>query len=599
MSPILDAPDPRAELGPHSDIWSLGAIMNNLMSLVNERLRANDVRKLLNRRLRRCYYSRVLTGLVQTCLRDDHNQRPIAYDIYKITRYYAAKHKERADNAAAHAATHAPGTRQSIYLQQVLFGSGQDTYKRDPQFQEAYASSNLAELHALIDYLRGDTQNEAHLHPNEIIPAPGYLDLSDILHAGQLSHAPSPDLLQQPFRDGFKRYLSNVNDPFEPDRSDTDDDNNENGGGLPDPRPPHDGVPPAQQLPQLTAVDNRTFRAQGNASRTRESHPALVRSPDSFATFEPATLQRSPSTGDRSIVRRPRTVIDVQVSIDGRLANVHPSESQAYEARPADESINEQPGRVRRRSISFSDDPPTHGQPRRFPSADEAVVPGPFDLVPPITSPPQSDAPAPSPPTTQTAASDAPQPQASNHPSSTPAGSIQRVSSPPESPPANAPQSQTTSQRSSISSGLSSVPSGPILTPSPPHQHQPSNTLPPPTSTESSPLSSAPSTWPFSPLGPASSHHPSTTSSPLSAVPPGPITRPFSVLEERYLFRNARPARQAALQRLAAMQQPRPQRQARRTNRRRRRQEEVAGGMSKAERQAGEREERAAKRQRR
>ena len=255
------------------------------MSLVNKYITMENFRKLLHRRLRRGFYSRVLSGLVERCLEPDYERRVTPYELYRITKHYAAEHRREAYQAAEDAAH----SNRPFYPQKVLFAKAdKDLYTNDLDFRQECIKSNFEDLNEWMGFLEQHSPRDNGIYPNESVAPPENIDIDDIVRAGQLSDRPSASLLEQPFQlMGLKRYWTNDH-PFNSDQNNQANNNNGDGNPPAGHGHPNDDAPTNIQPPLPAPGNGQIQRPQGPAFQPRQSH-RLSTSSSSSQTFTDAS----------------------------------------------------------------------------------------------------------------------------------------------------------------------------------------------------------------------------------------------------------------------------------------------------------------------
>ena len=116
---------------------------------VNRHSIRNGTKELIKGRLRRGYYSKVLSELVERNLAPTYDSRITASQLYQITSKYAALFKET---------VHQPADRtwnigRSSYPEQVIYRKeNQERYVQDQWLKGGYHQQNLRSLYVLILY---------------------------------------------------------------------------------------------------------------------------------------------------------------------------------------------------------------------------------------------------------------------------------------------------------------------------------------------------------------------------------------------------------------------------------------------------------------
>lgn len=196
--------------GSYSDIWSLGMTIDCLMNLTNSVFNLECLQRLLRHGIKRPYYSKVLGGLVEQCLEPDYNRRITPYNLYQITRHYAAKHQDLADKAQQEAQE----AGELSYAQKMLstrldretYLKTEDAYRADKKGQDssnnfglAYWEKNLASLHDLLGNLKGNNNDQSMLRPNDtLVERPDGHDIDSIEQKALFPQPPTHEMIQNP-----------------------------------------------------------------------------------------------------------------------------------------------------------------------------------------------------------------------------------------------------------------------------------------------------------------------------------------------------------------------------------------------------------------
>ena len=536
------------------------------MRLVNKHISIYSTKELLKRRLRRGYYSRVLTGLVERCLDPDHNSRITALELYQITSKYAAKHKEKSYQAAENATPSRP-----CFLEQVLFKEeDQQRYDHDESFRLEYDNANLSALDELNNCFRVENPRDEQVFPNELLTPPTYINVNDFFRAGMLSRSPSPNALEDPYQWPHFRTANSRHHTLAPNLSIEAHQDHTTQTSSSDDLPAQrisarEQRSEAQQEHTTQAARSYNPPSQRLAADTRSYQPSnLVGSVPSIPSERTGPFTIEPLGGIQSI----REGSNEGISTVGQPETTSvATNAQLHESPPLDDNTSQ---RV---------------QPQQHSPGDDEEVRRHSEMVGPSTSSPLSDAP----------------PSPILHPS--PADQMRRHSG---------------LAGSSTSSPLSDVPPGPILHPFPadeasalnaPRQEATSTGVPARNTTSQAPTASYSSNTTIS-SGP--SQRDDEENDPTYQV--GAKTRNKYVAQAaaqandpaeraKQQRRTTRPARQAGLKKQADARQQKEQRKTQRARRRGQTQgTEVTGNeedrTTKAQRQADERDERARKRRR-
>ena len=146
-----------------------------MISLINKWVPEGLYQRLVEKKLKRPFYSPALNRLVERCMSMDSSMRPKASEIYKIACHFHDVHYAKLNSREVHARSH----DSSVYLGQVLF-SRADQIKYDKHwnhrdktfwgFAKDYREVNFGPLR---DWLGITRQKWRELDPDDQAPAEG------------------------------------------------------------------------------------------------------------------------------------------------------------------------------------------------------------------------------------------------------------------------------------------------------------------------------------------------------------------------------------------------------------------------------------------
>ncbi|KAI4249077.1 MAG: hypothetical protein LQ352_005731, partial [Teloschistes flavicans] len=124
--------------GSHTDVFSLGMVIQDLMSLCWEAV--EEVRNLRHNTRVTTLYSADLQNLASACTLESIHARPAIYDIY----LRAAKGRERYNRIAAQEKESVIGTEQPSHSDILYTGADLKKFEANPWLKDAYTKANHA-----------------------------------------------------------------------------------------------------------------------------------------------------------------------------------------------------------------------------------------------------------------------------------------------------------------------------------------------------------------------------------------------------------------------------------------------------------------------